>query len=261
MLGAGALAGCGSSTHSGGTAADPAAVTPAGAPIFLGATVRPSGAEASGALAAGDALTHQADPFMRLLVLLRTPGSPALDYATEVAPWLGPRAGVFLSSLDGAGAILTLLEAGLTGESSAASVSFGTGHADGAIVMDTSDSAAARSFLAKQANRAGARPTSYDGVPYEVTASGLAFGLVGRFAVIGSESGLRAVIETAHGGDGLAGVGRLRQAAAAAPAGAIAHLYMDPPSTSVSPSVAGSAGRRQWRAPGQRLTAGSGRAR
>ena len=55
--------------------------------------------------------------------------------------------------------------------------------------MDTSDATAARSFLATQAKRAGAHAASYRGVSYEVTAAGLAFGLVGRFAVIGSENG------------------------------------------------------------------------
>ena len=47
LLSAAALAGCGSSSHSNGTTADPAGVTPASAPLYLGATVRPGGSEAA----------------------------------------------------------------------------------------------------------------------------------------------------------------------------------------------------------------------
>lgn len=239
LLGCAALTGCGSSSHAGGTAADPAGATPAGAAIYLGATVRPSGTEASAALAAGSELAHQPNPFLRLVGVLRTPGSPALDYKTEVAPWLGPHAGIFLSSLGGAGAMLALAEAALTGGSSSGTISFGAGHAEGAIVMDTSDTSAARSFLAKQAKRAGAGPSGYRGVPYEATTGGLAFGLVGRFAVIGSDAGLRAVIDTTKGAGALAASAGYGKLAASAPGGAIAHLYVDPIGTAGSQPVSG----------------------
>src|SRR5258707_1099312 len=74
-----ACAGCGSS-HSSGTTIDPASAVPATAPLYASATVRPDGALQSAARAAGRALTRQADPYLRLLGALQTPGSPALDF-------------------------------------------------------------------------------------------------------------------------------------------------------------------------------------
>ena len=62
---AGALAGCGSSDTP-GTSADPATAVPAAAVLYAGATVRPTGTLETNALAAGKALSHQADPYARL---------------------------------------------------------------------------------------------------------------------------------------------------------------------------------------------------
>ena len=86
---AAAIAGCGSS-HPDGTEADPATAVPAAAPVYLGATVRPTGSQRTGALAAGKDLTHQADPYLRLLGALRTPGSPALDFKQRRGVVAGP---------------------------------------------------------------------------------------------------------------------------------------------------------------------------
>ncbi len=240
FLSAAAVAGCGGSSKSDGTSADPAGVTPAGAPLYLGATVGPSGSQASDALAAGKTLTHQADPYLRLLAVLRTPGSPALDYKSEVAPWLGPHAGFFLRSLTGAESILTLLEGALTGSGGSAGVSFGAGQIDGALVLDTISASAARSFLSKQAKAAHAKPASYRGVSYEASTTGLAFGLVGRFAVIGSEAALHGVIDTSQGSSALSAGGGYTKLTAAAPSEAIAHLYVNPAAVS-SPVPAGRA--------------------
>lgn len=233
------LAGCGSS-HSSGSAIDPATVVPASAPLYAAADVRPEGAERSDALAAGTALTHEADPYVRLLAALQTPGSPPLDFARDVDPWLGPRAGVFLSSLRSASALLPILEQGLLGRGSATpAFLFGRGAADGALVLDTSDAAKARSFLEKQAERAGAHPAAYRGVTYRATAGGVAFGLVGALAVIGSEPGLRQVIDTGARGSALAHAAGYSKLLAAAPKGALAHIYADP---TVSAGRAGAPG-------------------
>jgi hypothetical protein len=193
-----ALAGCGSSSHADGTEADPATAVPAASPLYLGLTVRPSSSQSAGALAAGKTLTGQANPFPRLLGALRTPGSPALDYKRDVASWLGPHVGLFVDSLASAEALLGPLQKTLTGSGQITPLPFSGGQVDGALVMDTTDASAARSFLATQAKRAGAHASSYRGVSYEV-GSGVAFGLVGRFAVIGSEAGLRGVIGATQG--------------------------------------------------------------
>ena len=221
------MAGCGGGGS--GTSADPAGAVPAAAPVYLGADVRPSGSEKSNALAAGRSITHQANPYTRLLQALQTPGSPPLDFGRDVAPWLGPHAGIFLSSLADTGSLLPLLQRGLLGASSSASAfPFGAHGAQGAIVLDTTDTSKASSFLNTQAARAGAHPSSYRGVAYQANSAGIAFGLVDRFAVIGSESGLHSVIDTTFGGAALTHAPSYSKLLAAAPTGALAHLYTNP---------------------------------
>jgi hypothetical protein len=221
------LAACGSSSSSGGTEADPAGAVPATTPLYVGADIRPTGSESSGALAAGKALTG-GNPYPRLLGALRTPGSPPLDYSRDVEPWLGPHAGLFALSLKSAQALVGPLTASLAGSGAVAALPFSAGGLDGAVVMDTSDAGAARSFLAAQAKRAGAHPSSYRGVSYEVSPGGVAFGLVKSFAVIGSESGLRAVIGVTQGEAPLVKASGYAQLASSAPSSAIAHLYVSP---------------------------------
>jgi hypothetical protein len=253
----GALAGCGSSSAP-GTAADPATAVPAAAVLYAGATVRPTGAEKTSALAAGKALTHQADPYLRLLGALQTPGSATLNFSRDLAPWLGAHAGVFLTSLSGAGTLPSQLEQGLLGSSSSGAFAFGASGAQGAIVLDTSDTAKASSFLDSQAAKAGAHATSHRGVRYEVNSGGVAFGLIDRFAVIGSESGLRSVIETTHGGGALASTGAYAKLLAAAPSEALAHVYSNPASARATASAGRAGGATEGAAGLLRLFAGAG---
>ncbi len=222
--GAALLAGCGAS-HGAGTSESPAAVIPSTAPLYAEATVRPTGSLKSAALASGQALTQKSDPYARLVRVLQTPGSPTPAFKHDVEPWLGPHAAIFVSSLSSADALEPMLAQGLL-NSSVASLAFPfAGGAQGAIVMDTSDPSKAGAFLSGQADRAGAHGHSYRGISYESTASGVAFGLVHRFAVIGSEAGIKGVIDTALGGPSLAATPTYSKLVGAAPAGAIAHVY------------------------------------
>ncbi len=236
---AGALAGCGSSSAP-GTTADPAVIVPATAVLYAGATVRPTGAQKTSALAAGAALTHQADPYLRLLAALQTPGSAPLNFDRDVAPWLGPHAGVFLTSLRVVGTLPAQLEHSLLGGSTSSGFAFGVTGAQGAIVLDTTNTAKARSFLNAEAAKAGAHSTVYRGVPFKLSAGGVAFGLVDRFVVIGSESGLHAVIETSAGASALAHSSGYSKLLAAASSNALAHIYTNPSaSTDASSGEAG----------------------
>jgi Protein of unknown function (DUF3352) len=224
---AAALGGCGSSSS--GTSASPATVTPASAPLYIDAVVRPEGALKTNATAAGRTLTGRQKPFEGLLKLLAGPTGKTPDYAQEVEPWLGPHAGVFLSAIAlsraqgllGVEVFKKALSEGLAGVEAALAdltiasdrrsvgqggvqAALGSGSAQGALVLDTSDVAKAKSFLESQAHSAGAHTTSYRGVTYQVSPDGVAEGIVHRFAVIGSEAGLKSVIETAAGGPSLA---------------------------------------------------------
>jgi hypothetical protein len=225
----GLLAGCGSS-HSTGTAADPAEVVPSSAQFYAGATVRPGEPLKAAARADGQALTHRSDPYLGLLGALQTPGSPPLDFGRDVSSWLGARAGIFLTSPGASAestitALLAQLGLGRVGASSAVAFPFSSNGSQGAIVLDTTNVAGASSFLDGQARRAGAHAASYRGVSYQLSAGGVAFGVVDRFAVIGSESGLRSVIDTTLGGASLARAAGYSKLTADAPAQALAHLY------------------------------------
>jgi hypothetical protein len=225
-----AAGGCGSSGGS-GSSIDPAAAVPASAPLYASAVVRPTGSLQSAARSAGRALTHQADPYLRLLAALQTPGSPALDFKRDVAPWLGTDAGVFLSSTAGAGEhaaerLLALVQKGLLGQAGSSSAfPFAAHSVEGAFVLDTRDAAKARSFLRQLAARAGAHTATYRGTSYQASASGIAFGLVDRLVAIGTEGGLHAVIDTAAGGPSLAKAPGYAKLQASAPSAPLAHIY------------------------------------
>jgi hypothetical protein len=237
-----ALTGCGSSSG-GGSDADPAGAVPASVALYVGATVRPSGEQKTAALAAGQALTHQPDPYLRLLAALETPGSPQLNYAHDVAPWLGPHVGIFVSSLgSSSSALVSLLEQGLLGTASAGAFPFSAAGAQGALVLDTSDESKARSFVDSQAAHARAHATSYRGVAYQLNAEGVAFGIVDRLVVIGSESGMHGVINTTLGGGSLAHASGYAKLLAAAPADALAHLYTNPAAAGASKEEAATEG-------------------
>jgi hypothetical protein len=218
------LAGCGSS-HSSGTSTAPSTVVPATAALYLEADVRPEGNEKSNAVAAGQALTHQKEPYARLVQALQTPGSPPLQFDRDVAPWLGPHAGAFVTSLAAANGLAPLLQQALLGSQASLSFPFATAAATGALVLDTSDLERARSFVRTQAAHAGAQPTSYRGVSYEVSPGGVAFAVVSRFVVLGSEQAVRSVIDTNATGPALAHSSVYAGLIGKAPPEALAHVY------------------------------------
>ncbi len=250
-----ALAGCGS-VGSSGTTVDPASVVPASAPVFLGADVRPTGSEKTYALAVGSALTHRQDPYKQLAAVLQTPGSPAIDYSRDVAPWLGPRAGLFVTSASGASALLGIAEQGLLGTgSTGAEFPFGPGGAQGAVVLDTSDAGKAKSFVESQASHAGAARARYRGISYRRTTGGVAFAMVERFAVLGSDAGVRAVIDTAAGGSSLRAAPDYSRLLAHSPPGTLAHLFANPTALG---RQAGKGGQGGGGAPATGAAAGAG---
>jgi hypothetical protein len=237
--------GCGSGSST-GTSADPASIVPASAPVYVGAIVRPQGALQAEAKAAGEKLTKQKDPYQRLVSILRTPGSPALDYSRDVAPWLGPNAGLFATSLSSSSAITALLTKALKGGASSLTWPFGattTGAAaaiQGAIVLDTSDLSAAKTFVAEAAAHAHAHGAAFRGIAYQATASGDAFAIVGHFVVLGTEPALHAVIETQQGGPSLKADQTYAHLQSLAPAMALAHAFENPASPHAGPVTAGS---------------------
>jgi hypothetical protein len=198
-----ALGGCGSSGSSG----DPATLAPASAPLYASFAIKPSGGSGGDASTAAKKLTHLAEPYGGIAQALLSSEGGKLDFKHDIEPWVGESAGVFLTSLDtsklpgSASSTQALLEGGLTSVGSALGAStFGASTTQGAIVLETSDVGKARSFLSKRAHEQQAHTTSYKGVSFDVSAGGAAAGIVKDFAVIGSESGLKSVIDTSLGG-------------------------------------------------------------
>jgi len=235
-----AVAGCGSSPS--GTSESPATVTPSSAPLYIDAVVKPEGSLKTDATAAAHTLTGRQHPFEGLLKLLAGPNGKTPNYAQEVEPWLGTHAGAFLGSaaLDRAEGLLSgetlekLLSEGFSGLEAALlgqnglQAAFGTSSAQGALVLDTSDVEKAKSFLEGQAHSAGAHTTSFHGVTYQVSPDGIAEGIVHKFAVIGSETGIKSVIETAAGGPSLAQASAYSKLTSTAEHGALANAYLSP---------------------------------
>ncbi|HXA54321.1 MAG TPA: DUF3352 domain-containing protein [Solirubrobacteraceae bacterium] len=233
-----ALGGCGSSPS--GTSASPATVTPASVPLYIDAVVKPEGALKSNATAAAHALTGRQHPFEGLLKLLAGPTGKTPNYEKEVEPWLGPHAGAFLGGaalahaqgLLGSETLDKLLSEGLTGleatlfEKNGLAGALGASSAEGALVLDTSDSGAAKAFLEGQAHSVGAHAVSYRGVTFQVSPGGVAEGVVHDFAVIGSEAGMKAVIDTAAGGSSLAGASGYTKLTSTAEQNALANAYL-----------------------------------
>jgi hypothetical protein len=199
-----ALVGCGSSSGSGGT--DPAGLVPASAPLYASVTIKPSGGSSGTATVAAKKLTHLAEPYGSLAQTLLASAGGKPSFKSEISSWAGERAGMFVTSLNAKGAptsssLQSLLQGGLSSLPSALGAgSFGPQGAQGAIVIQTSDVSGARSFLQKRASEQQAQATSYKGISIDVSSSGVAEGIVKNFAVIGSESGVHAVIDTSLGG-------------------------------------------------------------
>jgi Protein of unknown function (DUF3352) len=195
------LTGCGSS-HTGNNG-DPATVVPAAAPLYVSAVISAS----PNAVTAARKLTRLRNPYGRFAQALLSDEDFKPQFARDLEPWMGDRVGVFVTSLSAerlaqvGPSAQFLLETALNGRSGAAT--FGRGGLHGAIVIDTSDEDRARAFLAKWSRSHTTLPHRYRNVDYSISPDSTAAALVKGFVVIGSESGLKGVIDTALGGSPL----------------------------------------------------------
>lgn len=226
---AAALGGCGSSSGSG--KADPASLVPASAPLYASVAIKPAGGSGGSASVAARKLTHLAEPYGSVAQALLSSAGGKPEYKRDIAPWVGERAGVFVTAssagklAQSAGSLQGLLAGGLAGLPAALGAgSLGAGGTQGAIVLQTSDSGSAHSFLAARAHEQGARASSYRGVSYEISPTGVAEGLVKNFAVVGSESGMHAAIDASLGAAALASASGYSAPTAAT----IASAYLKP---------------------------------
>lgn len=105
LLGAGValsvgLAACGGSSSDGG--ADPATFVPAAAPIYVEATVRPTGELKENTLAVAKKLLNTPDPEAQIKKFLKEASdetSSGINYEQDVASWLGEDIGFFVTEI------------------------------------------------------------------------------------------------------------------------------------------------------------------
>lgn len=176
-LSAAIVAGCGSSSGSGGDD-DPAALIPAGAPLYVEGVVRPDGKVRSDLEGALKKILRTDDPGAKIQQLIDDSGkSDDITFKDDVEPWVGDRVGFAITALHN-----------------------GRDADYAAIIASTDDDKAAK-LLAKQK---GTVKRSYKGTDYRFDAKEkTATALIDHRVVVATEGGLKAVID-AKGKDHLA---------------------------------------------------------
>ena len=212
-----AVAGCGSTgaTSTSSPGADPASLAPAGSAGYFSAVVRPSGSLASGALDAAREISRLSDPFGDLVQAADRSASGSgsgFNYTRDIAPWLGPRVGVFVDPTPG----------------------IPLSHTAYAVIADSTNSSKAMTFLDKLLRHGSDSGSvvshSYRGTSYDTSGQsigGQAGAMVKGFAVYGSVPGVEKVIDTASGGSSLAGASAYQSSGAATASGALAGGYLN----------------------------------
>lgn len=203
----GLLAGCGEDSSS--SSSGPAALTPPGSVVFVEGTVRPEGSLKSDvdSIASTVAGIDNLGEFVagKLEDSARDDGQP-FDYATEVEPWLGDRAGVSFARLE-------------DGDLS-----------DPLIAVESTDPGATQVFVDKQAEGSDDpfRDASYEGVEFKVGGSeDDAIGVVGDLLVIAEdERAFKAAVDASEG-ESLADEARFADAIASVSEGSLADVYVD----------------------------------
>jgi hypothetical protein len=196
------------------TGPDPATLTPANAPFFSEAVVRPKGGHEEALRDAFSKLLATDDPggflVRQLNSELAVPGSNSgLNYADDVEPWLGQRAAFFLTGFE--------------------EDEDGTTVPKGAGLVATTDPAATQEAIdkAEAADRTEDRKRTYRGFEYVLDRQGEVAGIVGDFLVLGDEDGFKAAVDASRG-DSLADSAGFKAQLDQAPDDAFGFLYGDP---------------------------------
>jgi hypothetical protein len=203
-----AFAGCGGGESSGSS--DLAELAPPDVPIFMEATLRPTGELKANADAAAKQIAG-VDSLGGLIVeelesSAADEGEP-FDYVKEVEPWLGERGGLFVEKLDE--------EDDPTGLG---------------IIVESTDTGATQEFIDDQVagSKDPYRSGSYEGVDYEVGGDqDQAVGVIGDFLALGEDEQVFKEMVDASSGEALADEDDFTKAIAAASDGSLADFYVD----------------------------------
>jgi hypothetical protein len=201
------LAGCGGG---GGSSTDvgPAAAVPANTPIYVDATVKPTGTAQSDAKAALSKILGTPDPGGKIVSLIEDQskaGGHPINYQQDIAPWLGEKIAIFGTSL--------------------------SGNAQGAYVVETTNPGAALAFAQKASGDTATDPApqTYNGSSYQTDKSqpGQVFGTVGDFLVYGDVEGFKAAVD-ANKGDSLGDTSDFKDAIGDLPDNRLGTVYTIP---------------------------------
>jgi Protein of unknown function (DUF3352) len=202
-----ALVGACGGGAAGDSGADPATAVPADAPFYLEVVVRPEGDLRDDAVdAAGKVLrTPDAQARIRELVdeAFASGDGPQLSYERDVAPWLGERAGLWLTAGEGS-------------------------DPTGAALLAATDTDRAQEALDTAFERSDepTNPRTHREVDYVVSDDGDAAGVVGDFVAIGTEAAVKRSIDALEG-DSLADNDRYKGAVDPLDDGRLAHFFAD----------------------------------
>jgi hypothetical protein len=209
------LAACGggddSDSDSGDLGPDPATMAPGDVPFYAEVVVKPTGSMSDDFNSAVGKLIHSDDPggMIRSALddeLSSDPDSGGITYTDDIEPWLGTRAGIFVSNIDAK-----------------------SDDADVAAAIAVTDTSGAQSFIDKLKESGGAKTSdeSYNGVDYTYEASDdSAVGIDGDFLLVGTKAGFEAAVD-AGAGDSLADNSDASSALDEAPDNALFSVYVD----------------------------------
>ncbi len=197
------VAGCGGGDDSSGS--DPAAVTPAGSPVFIKAVLKPEGTLASNieALASKVAgIDDVGDAIVERLEGSLGPGED-FDFSKEVEPWLGDTAGISLQEYDG------------------------EDFRSYAIAIQSTDIEATQSFIDKASAGEIAKRGSYEDTDFTIDDDGTTTGIVGDFLIFAEdEDSFKAVVDAADG-EALADDDSYTSAVDNVPSESLADVFVD----------------------------------
>lgn len=201
-----AIAGCGGG---GDSSSDPAGFAAPGSLVFIEGKVKPSGSPASNvdSIASKVAGIDNLGKYIveQLESSAEEDGEP-FDYAKEVEPWLGEKAGVAFKGLK---------DGNLT---------------EPLVLVETSDAEATRKFIDHQSSQSKDpyKDASYEGIDFKVGGSEEnAIGVIDEFLVVAEgEAGFKAAVDASQG-NSLADEARFSDAIAAASNGSLADAYVD----------------------------------
>src|SRR3954451_5324160 len=174
------LAGCGG--DSGISSSDPASLAPAKSPLYLEATVLPSGklkTEVDDLVSTVAGIDNVGDEIVSLLESSASESGERVDFDKEIKPWLGEKAGMSFQSYDG------------------------EDFKHFAVAIQSKDSDSALEFIEKHADDEGEAPEEgeYEGNKYFVEADDdSVVGVVGDFVVIAEDKqGFEGAVDAADG--------------------------------------------------------------